>query len=723
MSSAFSFKDHISLANGKFLNFIDTNNIRKDVIGMTLGSNDLHIKSVGGNVVINDGSASITYLNTNNNSPVMINSKLAVGYGQNIPTNNLITLNKNGFIGANANDGYLGIGGGLYTTTGSRILLHGNESTTLGNLELYGGSSTGRIELFTDNKKRLTISNTGNISLTPNGSAIQVYVTNETTEISNSVILHSETNSINPTTGGALTIKGGAAVEKDLYVGGVLFVDDLSSFNLTSEILTTANLKLSDTTDATSTTHGGPLTVAGGASVAKNLFVGGSIVSSSNSFSYSGSFRDTVDSVSEPAIVPGFNFTDFVIRSFKSTISVSVKKSDVVMLYRSFDITGIKSTTHPSGWILSIAGFGDTLNYTFTLQKNNGIVQLYYQSPGINEFQMLSVNYNLTCITNIDAVITIPHSVRPETFGLENTLVPGGILITNSIGNHVFTDNNLTFYNNNMTISGNIVPADDLVYNLGAPDKQWNDLYLSGNTIHLGPCRLSANVNSSDSCMMNFSSKTHSKTHLYMDGYTISKLGSLSCSDQRLKSNIKSIDLYHSLNIVRKLEPKEYTLKDNPRKKSYGFLAQDLQKLIPSSIVSSKTIIPLSINTAILIGDRLVLSQPLLQDEVKYMGNKKLQLQINHTKYNVDVVKVTNNFVYIKDTSENLANLPEIECKVNGYIDNHVLHVEKDSLYTFSIASIKVLDQLLQNEIQSHNQTKMRLDKLEKLMQELIKHK
>lgn len=717
MNSAFSFKDNIALANGKFLNFIDTNNIRKDVIGL-VGSNDLHIKSVGGNVIINDGNNSITYLNTNNSSPVIVNSKLSIGFTTNESNDNLLTLNKNGLIGVNSDDGYLGIIGSINSTSGSKILLHGQNSVNQGSLQLLANSTSGNIEMFTDELKRFSILNNGNISMTPNGSNVILNITNTDTEIDNQVTIYNLNNSVNPTTGGALTVKGGASIEKDLYVGGVLYVDDLSSFTLTSEILTTASLKLSDTTDATSTTDGGPLTVAGGAAVAKNFFVGGSIMSSYNSFTFSGSIRSFVDETSSPTEITGLKFTDILVRSFTATISISVNKSDNSKVYRVFEVKGIKSFTQPNGWLLTTSGSGDSLNYTFTIEIVSGIAQLYYQSPGITNFQLFSLNYSINCITNIDALLEIPHSIRPQTFGLEDQIIPNGIIVGNSNGTHVLTTSKLTFDGSNMNITGNIIPTEDLVYNLGSPTKQWNDLYLAGNTIHLGPCKLSANVNSSDSCTLNFTSKNHQKTHLYLDGYTISKMGNLSCSDERLKSNIKPLSLENTLDVIRQLSPKQYNIKNNSKRLSYGFLAQDLQKVIPNTILKTQTVIPLSSTTGYIENNMLNLTQPLILDEIKQLNNKYVQIQVDDKKYHLEILYIHSpNKLQLKSQLDNTSKL---EVKINGYLDNNVLHVEKDSLYTMAIGAIKEIDKLLQNEIEEHNNTKRRLDHMEKHLNQLL---
>lgn len=52
-------------------------------------------------------------------------------------------------------------------------------------------------------------------------------------------------------------------------------------------------------------------------------------------------------------------------------------------------------------------------------------------------------------------------------------------------------DNDLTV--SNLTVEGHVLPAEDLKYNLGAPDKRWKDLYLTGSTIYLDNVKMSAN--------------------------------------------------------------------------------------------------------------------------------------------------------------------------------------------------------------------------------------
>lgn len=72
---------------------------------------------------------------------------------------------------------------------------------------------------------------------------------------------------------------------------------------------------------------------------------------------------------------------------------------------------------------------------------------------------------------------------------------PGLDITVNAVkyGDGVTRWNSLAFSEVDFTtISSNVLPADDAVYNLGSPEKRWASLYVTGNTIYLGDTVLSA---------------------------------------------------------------------------------------------------------------------------------------------------------------------------------------------------------------------------------------
>ena len=115
----------------------------------------------------------------------------------------------------------------------------------------------------------------------------------------------------------------------------------------------------------------------------------------------------------------------------------------------------------------------------------------------------VSLNYDLGSTTKRWRDIYLSGN----TIDLGGTLISkeanGGIKIADNLGNTLDGKfNNLVINGaiNQVTrldVSGSILPTRNLVYDLGAPDKRWNDLYLSGNTIDLSGTLLSRHTDGS----------------------------------------------------------------------------------------------------------------------------------------------------------------------------------------------------------------------------------
>jgi hypothetical protein len=51
-------------------------------------------------------------------------------------------------------------------------------------------------------------------------------------------------------------------------------------------------------------------------------------------------------------------------------------------------------------------------------------------------------------------------------------------------------------------------------------------------------------------------------------------------SDKNLKTNVQNLDLEYSKNLVSKINPVSYTFKNDPIRKRFGFIAQEIEKVI-----------------------------------------------------------------------------------------------------------------------------------------------
>ena len=104
-----------------------------------------------------------------------------------------------------------------------------------------------------------SLDNNMTIGLYDNNHLLNVYKTKVTIPM---------TTQSDSTTSGALTVSGGVSIAKNLYVGGTI--------NGTFNITTVPSLTITNTTDATNTASGA-LAVNGGVGIAKSLYVGSGI--------------------------------------------------------------------------------------------------------------------------------------------------------------------------------------------------------------------------------------------------------------------------------------------------------------------------------------------------------------------------------------------------------------------------------------------------------------
>ena len=96
----------------------------------------------------------------------------------------------------------------------------------------------------------------------------------------NIVTFYDTTNSLSSYSGGSLNVYGGAGIRKDLYIGGNLHSASNGSFNTITVNSTADNsvslaggIIINSTKDAINTSNGGSLTVCGGASINKKMYI------------------------------------------------------------------------------------------------------------------------------------------------------------------------------------------------------------------------------------------------------------------------------------------------------------------------------------------------------------------------------------------------------------------------------------------------------------------
>jgi hypothetical protein len=184
----------------------------------------------------------------NSNKALTINSFGYVGINTTTNINSPLTLNVNNFISTNSETGYIGLisGNTNLNELSSRVVLYGNNATgSIGNIDIYSGTS-GSISFYTNKNggdiKRLLLDNDGIVNI------FSTHITNSETSgslvISGGVGVSCTENSINVSNGGSLTIAGGASIKKDVFIGGNLNIDGNLNANgaITTPSITLSNL-------------------------------------------------------------------------------------------------------------------------------------------------------------------------------------------------------------------------------------------------------------------------------------------------------------------------------------------------------------------------------------------------------------------------------------------------------------------------------------------------
>ena len=232
MSTSYNFKNNLTIDNNKFLNWLNSVGTgRINILGLN-NSNDLFLNSGSGDIYINR-SGNSTYINHDNSNPVIIASKLSIGNTDVASIFADLTLNKNSFIGLSSStgssDGYLGLSASHDLDTSnnsSRIMLYGNDtqSNLAGKLNLHAGNHTlGHINMYTGNDSlKFQIFNNGTINFSPDGSTVTFSITSSGNSMTTPLIIYDTTNNTS-TNEGALQIRGGLSVNKNIIVGGNSF--------------------------------------------------------------------------------------------------------------------------------------------------------------------------------------------------------------------------------------------------------------------------------------------------------------------------------------------------------------------------------------------------------------------------------------------------------------------------------------------------------------------
>jgi hypothetical protein len=166
-------------------------------------------------------------------------------------------------------------------------------------------------------------------------------------------------------------------------------------------------------------------------------------------------------------------------------------------------------------------------------------------------------------------------------------------------------------------------------------------------------------------------------------------------SDKRIKSFITSIDCNYALDTIRKIQPKSYHKIDNFNQNipEYGFVAQEIQELLPQSISYQKDYIPNIFGLATVTDNNKL---ELIDKTTLDLSGQEIKLKLidyyNKEKFvTIDTIIDDTHFTI----NESLSNTDLSDNKIFVYgqevDDFHIL--DKETIYTIGIGAIKKLDE------------------------------
>ena len=171
-------------------------------------------------------------------------------------------------------------------------------------------------------------------------------------------------------------------------------------------------------------------------------------------------------------------------------------------------------------------------------------------------------------------------------------------------------------------------------------------------------------------------------------------------SDSRLKREITTLDSNTTMNQLRSLRPVSYRFKDilkNSSNLQHGFIAQEIQSIIPSATTSTTEFIS-NIFDMVTVNNNIITFTKFKTDDLDKDSNGFLfsTIKLYDSSDNEIITTIIN---VIDSSSCQIADSINSEkCFVYGQKVDNSLSIDKNVIFTITTSAVQYLDQLVQNQ-------------------------
>jgi hypothetical protein len=354
----------------------------------------------------------------------------------------------------------------------------------------------------------------------------------------------------------------------------------------------------------------------------------------------------------------------------------------------------------------------DWVASTTNIYYISGNVGIGTNAPSID--YKLDVNGNIKC-TQID--IGTKTSISDKTITLNNTN-------DTSLSKIIFNYNSSTILE-----YGSISYSNGLMTFYNRPvSETTNGFYFSGASfVGIGinpekgiPLKVASGTTSltgnyyylTTSTSITSSNKTWTNVSAYFDSHILVNGDIVITSDNRIKNNINDINSKKSLDLISKINPKSFKYIDfveKGDKNNYGFIAQDIKKIIPEAVGYKKENIP-NIFKLFNVKDDIIETTEDLTSQLSINDNIKIINKDNKEDYKI--LKISSNQIKIDKKIEG------DKCFIYGkeIDDFHIL--DKDIIFTLNVSATQELNKKIKKQNKNIKKQNNKIKEYDKIIKE-----